>query len=248
MLPEIVENPKTYTDTDERFFTKDLLNDRESVLNEYLYYYYNREKAVDNVLHSPRTRGEVIEDINRAMTEDLKKIDIENDFESAVNTFEYWYGQRDKAYMANETGICKPGGPWKFDVYSKDSGGYAGVALRFIEIFQSGRTQSMILCVPNNGAIPSLEDNDIVEMTCDVTPEGARPHAIDAAKVPAGNLELIRRVKYYERTAARGIVNRSRKDIIDALTLHPLVQSYSMAVELADQYIELNRDYIDGWK
>ncbi len=248
VLPEIVENPKTYTDTDERFFTKDLLNDRESVLNEYLYYYYNREKAVDNVLHSPRTRGEVIEDINRAMTEDLKKIDIENDFESAVNTFEYWYGQRDKAYMANETGICKPGGPWKFDVYSKDSGGYAGVALRFIEIFQSGRTQSMILCVPNNGAIPSLEDNDIVEMTCDVTPEGARPHAIDAAKVPAGNLELIRRVKYYERTAARGIVNRSRKDIIDALTLHPLVQSYSMAVELADQYIELNRDYIDGWK
>ena len=247
VLPEIVANPETYTQTDERFFTRDLLDDRESVLNEYLYYFYNREKAVENVLHSPQTRGEVIEDINRAMTAELKTVDIEHDFEHAVSVFERWYGRRDKAYMANETGIGKPGGPWKFDVYSKDAGGYAGVALRFIDIFQSGKTQSMILCIPNNGAMPMLEDDDIVEMTCDVTPTGCVPHPVDPAKVPAGNLELIRRVKYYERTAARGIVNRSRKDIIDALTLHPLVQSYSIAVELADQYIELNRDFIDGW-
>lgn len=247
VLPEIMADPNTYTETDERFFTRELLEDRSSVLNEYLYYYYHREQAVDNILSSPQTRGEVIEDINRAMTAELKTIDLEHDFDHALKVFEHWYGQRDKAYMANESGIGKPGGPWTFDVFSKDDGGYAGVALRFIEIIQSGRTQSMILCVPNKGALPGLEDQDIVEMTCDVSPDGCTPHPVNVNDVPAGNLELIRRVKYYERMAARGIVKRSRSMIIDALTLHPLVQSYSIAVSLADQYIALNRAYTGDW-
>ena len=247
VLPEIIDNPLTYTDTDERFFTPELLRDRGGALNEYLYYYYFRDQAVANILRAPQTRGEVIEDINRAMTAELKQLDLENDFDHALRVFERWYGQRDHAYMANESGIAKPGGPWTFDVFSKDAGGYAGVALRFIEIAQSGTTQSMILCVPNEGAISCLEDRDIVEMTCDVSPDGVHAHALDDKMVPAGNLELIRRVKYYERTAARGIVNRSRTDIVDALTMHPLVQSYGIASVLADQYIELNRAYTGDW-
>ena len=51
---------------------------------------------------------------------------------------------------------------------------------------------------------------------------------------------MIRRVKYYERLAARGIVNRSRKDITECLTMHPLVGSYSLASKLTDEYIKLN--------
>lgn len=105
----------------------------------------------------------------------------------------------------------------------------------------------MILCAPNNGAIPTLEDDDVVEITCDVNAEGCVPHHFAIDEIPAGNLELIRRVKYYERLAARGIVNRSKSDIIECLTMHPLVNSYSIAVDLTEKYIELNSDYIDGW-
>ena len=50
------------------------------------------------------------------------------------------------------------------------------------------------------------------------------------------------------KLAARGIVNRSRADIVECLTMHPLVNSYSIATDLADKYIELNKDFIDGWK
>lgn len=87
------------------FFEKALLRDRGCVLNEYLYYFYYREKAVENILNAGVTRGEVIRDINRRMTEELSHIDIENDFESGLACFEKWYGQRENAYMANETGI-----------------------------------------------------------------------------------------------------------------------------------------------
>ena len=69
---------------------------------------------------------------------------------------------RENNYMAAETGIHRDK-PWTFDVYGKDAGGYAGVALRFMDIARSGKTQQMILCTPNNGAIPGLLDTDVIE-------------------------------------------------------------------------------------
>ena len=147
--------------------------------------------------------------------------------------------------MAEETGV-KREGAWRFDPYEKDAGGYAGVALKFMEIAQSGTHGSMILCVPNRGAIPGLLDDDVVEITCDIDRDGCYPHRF--AAVDEQNLELIRRVKIYERLASAAIRQKSRDKAVQALTLHPLVNSYSLAKTLADQYIAHNRGYSDGWR
>lgn len=242
---ELIENDKAYSETDMRYFEKELLLERNSILNEYLYYFYYREKAVENILKAGKTRGEQICEINRAMTEELKTVDIENDFEKAFGIFEHWYGIRENNYMASETGV-KRTKPWHFDIYQKDSGGYAGVALKFIEIAQSGKRGSMILCVPNGGAINGLKDDDVVEITCDITKDGAVPHIF--GNVDEQNLELIRRVKIYERLASKAIRNKSVQCAVEALTLHPLVNSYSLAKELTKKYIELNKNYIGEWK
>lgn len=245
MIDEIINNDDAYEKTDLRYFEKDLLKCRKSVLNEYLYYFYYREKALANILNADKTRGEQIAEINRHMTAELEKVDIENDFETALGIFEHWYGERENNYMASETGI-KRKEPWKFDIFSKDDGGYAGVALKFIEIAISGKTDSMILCVPNNGAIEGLLDSDVVEITCDIDKNGAVPHRF--GKVDEQNLELIRRVKNYERLASEAIRTKSREKAIEALTLHPLVNSYSIAKDLTDKYIEYNKEYTGEWK
>lgn len=245
MIDEIIDNDEAYEKTDLRYFEKDLLKSRKSVLNEYLYYFYYREKALANILNADKTRGEQIAEINRHMTAELEKIDIKNDFETALGIFEHWYGERENNYMASETGI-KRKEPWKFDIFGKDDGGYAGVALKFIEIAISGKTDSMILCVPNNGAIEGLLDSDVVEITCDIDKNGAVPHRF--GKVDEQNLELIRRVKNYERLASEAIRTKSREKAIEALTLHPLVNSYSIAKELTDKYIEYNKEYTGEWK
>ncbi len=247
VLPELMEMDELYHATDQHFFSKDLVRSRNAILNEYLYYYYYREQVVEHIQRSGMTRGEAIEEINRSMTAALSQLDVDVDFERALEVFETWYGKRENAYMASETGMKREGKPWSFDVFGSDAGGYAGVALRYIEIERSGKRGSMILCCPNNGAIPLLEDGDVVEVTCDVSAGGCVPHRFGIDDIPEGNLELIRRVKYYERVAARGIVNRSKSDIIECLAMHPLVSSYSIAVDLAESYIELNKDYIDGW-
>ncbi len=244
MMNEIIENDEAYEKTDLRYFEKDLLKNRNAVLNEYLYYFYYREKALANILKAEKTRGEQIAEINKHMTAELEKIDIENDFETALKIFEHWYGERENNYMASETGI-KRKEPWKFDMFGKDDGGYAGVALKFIEIALSGKTSSMILCVPNGGAIEGLREDDVVEITCDIDKNGATPHRF--GKVDEQNLELIRRVKNYERLASEAIRNKSREKAIDALTLHPLVNSYSLAKALTDKYLEHNKDYIGEW-
>lgn len=241
IMPELIARPDAYEKTDLRFFGLDLIEHMGCVLNEYLYYFYYREQAVQNILNAGVTRGEVIEDINRKMTAELSTMDIDGDFESCLACFEKWYGKREDAYMANETGVRRDK-PWKFDVFSPDAGGYAGVALRFIELIESGKTGSMILCAPNQGAIPGLEDNDIVEITCDISREGAKPHKVENADPRA--LELICRVKSYERLAAKAIVHRDRQAAIDCLMLHPLVNSYSLAVKLADAYFELNAPFL----
>ena len=245
VLYDIINNEKAYTDTDLRYFDKSLLLERNAVLNEYLYYFYYRERAVANILNAPQTRGEQIADINKKMTAELEQIDIEKDFDKALSIFEHWYGERENNYMAAESGVRRQT-KWHFDIFEKDDGGYAGVALDFIRISQSGETGSMILCVPNNGAISGLEDGDVVEITCDIKDGEAYPHYF--GEVDEQNLELIRRVKIYERLASAAIREKSRTKAVEALTLHPLVASYSLANELVDAYLEHNKDYTEGWK
>ena len=245
VLHEIIENDRAYTETDLRYFEKSLLRERNAILNEYLYYFYYREKAVANILASPQTRGEQIAAINKKMTAELEKIDVEKDFDKALSIFEYWYGERENNYMAAESGV-KRQTKWHFDIYEKDDGGYAGVALNFMQIARGGNTDAMILCVPNNGAIEGLLDTDVVEITCDIKDGEAYPHTF--GKVDEQNLELIRRVKIYERLSSEAIRTKSRTKAIEALTLHPLVASYSLATELIDAYLEHNKDYTGEWK
>ncbi len=245
IMPRLIEDDRAYECTDMRYFDKQLLRERNAVLNEYLYYFYYREKAVANILKAPETRGEQICRINRLMTAELSKIDIDNDFDKAFKIFEHWYGERENNYMASETGV-KRKNAWHFDIHQEDNGGYAGVALKFIEIAGSSRTDSMILCTANNGAICGLKDSDVVEVTCDISRDGVVPH--NMGDIDEQNLELIRRVKIYERLASEAIRKKSRCKAVEALTMHPLVNSYSLAAQLIDEYLELNKKYTSDWR
>ena len=245
IIGELIDGDGAYAHTDMRYFDKELLRKKRLVPNEYLYYFYSREKAVANILNAAETRGEQIARINRQMIAELSGVDIENDFDTALAIFDRCYGMRENSYMASETGVRRDK-EWHFDPFSEDFGGYASVALKYIEIMQRGKADSMILCVPNNGALGMLEDTDVVETTCDITPDGVFPHRFTECDDDA--LELIRRMKRYERMAAGAILTKDRDLAVSALMLHPLVESYSLAKQLVDAYIELNRDFSPGWQ
>lgn len=242
ILPELLDNDKLYTETEMVYFTKDIAKYMGGLINEYLYYFFYREKAVENILSAGVTRGEVIRDINIQMIKELEQIDIENDFDRALAIFEKWYDKRESAYMSNETGHKRNRDAFKFDIYSEDTGGYAGVALQYIQAAQTGVPVNMVLCVPNDGAIPDLNDSDVVEVTCTITKDGYIAHKTES--VGELQMELIKRVKYYERKGAQAIVNGDKTAAIEALMMHPLVNSYSLAQKMVDKFQIINDGYM----
>ena len=245
MLPTILADDRVYAETDMRYFSKDLAQKYGCALNEYLYYFFYREKAVANILAAGQTRGELIRYVNQNMTSELIKMDRVKRFEDCLDVYVKWHGYRSAMYMKNETNV-QIATPYKFNIDSRDDGGYAGVALSYIRAVQTGVPTEMIFCVPNNGAIAGLRDDDVVEISSTINPDGSyTPHKVsDPAELP---MELIRRVKIYERYASRAIRNRNIEDAIDCLMVHPLVNSYSLAEELVEAYIKSNKDYIEGW-
>ena len=177
--------------------------------------------------------------------EELSGMDIENDFARCLGVFDKWYGRREDAYMSNETGISRAKEPYHFDIHEKDAGGYAGVALKYIRARNSGQESEMILCVPNQGAIPGLLDTDVVEISCTLKDGVYIPHRIE--NPGELQMELIRRVKIYERLASEALRTKSISKAVDCLMVHPLVNSYSLAGQLVQEYLESNKDYTKGW-
>jgi 6-phospho-beta-glucosidase len=241
---DIIRDERAYTETDLRFFEPELVRHLGCIPNEYLYYYYYPEKALVNIRTASRTRGELIRDINTGMMRELSSKNIpdasESGLEECLGIYEKWYGKRENAYMAEETGVRRPA-PWKL---AQEEGGYAAVALKFIEI-ESGRSASasgMVLCIPNNGAIPGLAADDVVEVSCDVSGGKAVPHQFDP--IEGARFELIRRVKSYERIASKAIIHKDIKGAVDALLVHPLVGSFPAARVLAQRFFEANAAFL----
>ena len=246
IIPKIVSDKNAYKNTDLRYFDREFLMKKQFVPNEYLYYFYNREKALKNIISAKMTRGEQIEKINKLMTAELKNIDIALDFETALKIFDKYYGMREDSYMASETGE-KRNSTYHFDMFSHDDGGYAGVALSIIDAEKTNSKNAVICCTPNRDkALDFLEESDIIECSCIM--ENGIPKPLKIRDVPFENEEIIRRVKSYERLGAKAIINCQKDLAVDALYLHPLVSSYSLAEELLDEYLELNREYLGEWK
>lgn len=245
VVPKLLQSDEAYKKTDLRYFKKEDLLKKQFIPNEYLYYFYEPQKSVQNILNAPETRGEQIERINREMTKALKSIDVEKNFEKALEIFEHYYGMRESSYMASETGE-KRDKQYKFDIYSEDDGGYAGVALGIIDALENNTGKPFIACVPNkNKAIDFLLETDTVEISCKIENGEAVP--IAPRTVSEENKELISAVKEYERLSSRAIRLHEKSAAIDALTVHPLVNNKKAAEQLVNSYGELNKDYFGEW-
>ncbi len=202
--------------------------------NEYLYYYYHRERALNNIKKSGETRGKAIELVNCKMMEELKQMDLEKEPEAALQVFLYYMALREESYMSIETGHDKKETIKKGELEVPDGMGYAGVMLDCIEGLQSEDGHELVLSVENNGCIEGLEDQDVIEVTCRVSKNGIVP--VQVGKVPEHCYLLIRMIKMYEKLTAEAVKNHSRETAVKALTLHPLVNSYSLAKNLVDEY------------
>ncbi|MGL5722361.1 MAG: glycoside hydrolase [Brevinema sp.] len=250
----VVNHPGLYKDTSFRMFDPELVRYFGGALpNTYLYFFYYREKAVQSILESGSTRGKAILDINQRMMKALSTKDPKKHFAESFEIFMTHLLEREKSYMSLES--KDQGGHHisaipNLDAFlaAPDSGGYAGVALEYIRIVQSGKSQRMILNVPNtNNAIDFLSPEDVIETDCMVHSDGTITPSIHR-DIPAPVRSLISSMKEYERLAARAILERSISKAREALMIHPLIMSYSLADQILAKYLKAHAPYIGEWK
>ena len=217
--------------------------------NEYLYFYFYRDRAVSSILKSGKTRGETILEINQDMQKKLMQMDIDKDFDTAFHCFMEHYVMRENNYFSIESGemrkdqISVP--TLEEFLNAPENGSYASVALDFMKARQGGKPVHMVLSVPNGGAVPFLHPEDVCELSCTVTKEEVLPDA--APPVPKSLQNLILTVKSYENLTVEAILEKSRSKAIEALLLHPLVFSYPLAEKLVDAYLAAYHAYTGDW-
>ena len=257
LLPKAL-NDDAYLLHAQRLFEPALVRMLGMHLNEYLYYYYYAEQALGAITAQAQTRGEEILELNTRLIEQLEETGVERAPERALRAF-FGYEQRRGAtymhYARGGTGAAEADHPPIFDASNEDAGifdaeippeageGYAGVALGLIEALQTGRPLYTALNVPNQGAIPGMLDEDVVEVSCRV--DGSGVHPLPVGAVPAPQLGLMQAVKLYERLTLQAIRDHSRQLAVQALMAHPLVLSYSRASSLVAEYLAAHAAYVE---
>ncbi|HZU86112.1 MAG TPA: hypothetical protein VFF78_01440 [Anaerolineaceae bacterium] len=220
-------------------------------LNEYLYYYYYAEQALQAISGEGKTRGEEIVDLNRRLIQQLEQIGVERDPERALRAFFGYEKRRGATYMHYAYGglsIEEADRQRIFDADIPTEGGegYAGVALSVIEAIEKGGPLYTALNVPNGKSILGMAEDDVVEVSCQVDCDGVQPLPI--GEVPASQLGLMKSVKLYERLTVQAISKKSRTCAIQALMAHPLILSYSHAKALLEEYLSAHAASVGEWK
>jgi 6-phospho-beta-glucosidase len=104
-----------------------------------------------------------------------------------------------------------------------DRGGafYSEAAAQLLASLHDGAGDVQVVDVRNDGALPELDPDDVVEVPARITRDGASP--LPQGPMDPDMLELVRAVKAFERLAIRAALSGEAEDARRALEAHPLV-------------------------
>jgi 6-phospho-beta-glucosidase len=246
-LPELLQNYENLQRAEDswRMFEPELVRSIGMLPMEYLYFYYYRQQAVENVLRSGGTRGGQIAELNAALWPELRERVDAGDLPGAEQAWEHAMDTRDATYFSRERGelVAEELDEEDDDEAEMFEGdGYEGLATAVMVAAVQRKKVPLILNVPNRGAIPQLRDTDVVEVTCMADEHGVHPLA--QGSMPPEALALIEPIKEYERLTVRAAVEGSYEAALKALLVHPLVGSYPVAKSILDDYLSAHAEFL----
>ncbi|MFD5032078.1 6-phospho-beta-glucosidase [Streptomyces sp. NPDC058405] len=109
-------------------------------------------------------------------------------------------------------------------------------------LLRGGGSPVQVVNTYNNGTLPFLADDAVIEVQARVGTEGAVPLAVDALDpLYAG---LIAHVTAYEDLALEAALHGGRDRVFKALLAHPLIGQHADADALTDRLIAHNREHL----
>jgi 6-phospho-beta-glucosidase len=119
---------------------------------------------------------------------------------------------------------------------------YSEAAAQLIASLHEGTGDAQVVNVRNDGALPDLPDDAVVEILARIDREGAHP--IPLAPLAPEMLGLVEHVKAYERLAVQAAMTGDRTIALKALMTNPLVRDYRTAAPLLDALLKANRRHL----
>lgn len=119
---------------------------------------------------------------------------------------------------------------------------YSDAAVALISAIVNDKKEIHIVNVPNQGVLPSLPNDCIVEVPALVKQSGVYPIAQD--DMPLSVRGLVQIVKTYEQLTIEAAVEGSWDKALLALVNHPLVPDADTAERLLDRLIEDNKEFL----
>jgi 6-phospho-beta-glucosidase len=229
LLPGLLADGERLASFEEgRLFGSEWIRALGMIPNEYLYYYYSQREAVESMRRGS-LRAAVLLEQQRAF--------YEGNGGDALAAWRAASARREASYMAE---AWSARGVDQAEVAeSREPGGYGGVALQIVDAVFNARPRVMILNTANRSAMPFLDEEAVVELSCVVGPGGVMPVAV--GDCPLECQGLIAQVRASERAAIDAAVSGSRRQALRAFALHPLVPSVGVAEQLLSTYLDEHR-------
>jgi 6-phospho-beta-glucosidase len=118
---------------------------------------------------------------------------------------------------------------------------YSEAAARLVASLNDGRGDVQVVNVTNNGALPDIADDAVVEVPARIDRNGA--HVDPLLPLDAGMFDLVESAKNYELLTIRAAMSGDRTAALEALTANPLV-SKGAAPPLLEELLAANRRHL----
>ena len=206
-----------------------LLTELGLVPSYYLRYFYFHDEVVGEEKTRPSRAAEVAA-IERELMALYADPDLDVKPELLTKRGGAFYSEAAVALVASLFGGAPGAGPG--DSAGSGSGSGSGSAVE----------EQQVVNVRNNGTLPFLADDAVVEVPATITADGPAP--VPVAPMDPLLRGLIAHVSAYEELALDAALRGGRARVAAALLAHPLVGQYDVAGQLADRLIAENAQFL----
>ena len=178
----------------------------------YHQYYYMTGDALEHELEEAKTNG--------TRAEQVKRVEAE--------LFEIYQNAQLHEKPAQ---LSKRGGAF-----------YSDAACELINSIYNNKGTVMVVSTHNNGAVPDLPAESIVEVSSYITASGPQP--ISFGHMPASTRGLLQSMKAMEEITIEAAITGSYDKALQAFTANPIITSGSKAKELLDEMLEAHKEHL----
>lgn len=119
---------------------------------------------------------------------------------------------------------------------------YSEVAINLINAIYNDLQEVHVVNIKNNGALPFLADDDVIEIGAIIGKDGAKPIKADIKNQHV--IEYIQMIKAYERHAVKAAITGDKAEAMRAALMNPLTSDLQNFSACFDEMVQAHKRYL----